>query len=78
MLQVSLTKQHRQITNCSSFFTGIEKFKTKRSSQNTNRLPTHIEVEHEIVKQSSQRANGLVLDVQTTYRNRKWYWVSDA
>ena len=43
------------ITNCSTFFTGIEKCKTKRSSKKTNRLA--IEVEHEIAKQLSQSVN---------------------
>ena len=54
-----IKKWHSQSTNCSYFFTGIEKWKTKRSSQNTNRLATHIEVEHEIVEQSSQIAISL-------------------
>ena len=40
-----------QSTNCSSFFTGIEKCEMKRSSQKRNKLATHIKVEHEIVKQ---------------------------
>ena len=55
----TIKKWHSQSTNCSYFFTEIEKCKTKRSSQNTNRLATHIEVEHEIVKQSSQIAISL-------------------
>ena len=53
----TIEKWHSQSTNCSTFYTGIGKCKTKRSSQNTNRQAIHIEVGHEIVKQSSQSVN---------------------
>ena len=47
-----IEKWHSQSINCSTFHTGIGKCKTKRASQNTNKLATHIEVERQIVKQS--------------------------
>ena len=60
----TIKKWHSQSTNCSTFYTGIGKCKMKRSSQNTNRLATHIEVEHEIVKQSSPSANSSHFNLQ--------------
>ena len=70
----TLKKWYSQRTNCSSFFTGIGKCKTKHFSQNANRLATHIEVEHEIVKQSSQSANSLpfICNVEQS----KWEWTT--
>ena len=42
----TIKKWHSQSANCSTFYTGIGKCKTKWSSENTNRLATYIEVEH--------------------------------
>ena len=65
-------KWHSQSTNCSTFYTGIGKCKTKRASQNTNKLATHIEVEHGIIKQSSQSGNSSPFICNLEQSKREW------
>lgn len=70
---MTITKYHRHSTSCSTFFTGIDKWKTRWSGQKTNRRGTHIEVDlHEMVKQSSQSVNSLPFNVDSVHNYLKF------